>query len=357
MILAILSLAILFAAAIGLIVYAFNSQSAAVIDERLTTYTEAAKSLDELELEKPFSERVLAPIARGVLDIFGRLSPTRNAEQVRRKLELAGNPFGLSAEMFSGMRLAFALVLFLLFGFVTVSSMGIGMGALQYTLIGTIIGYLAPGIWLGNKIKKRQKEIIRAIPDALDLLTISVEAGLGFDVAMQRVTDKADNELTREFKRMLNDIRLGRSRREALRDLGERSGVEDLKTFTSAIIQADQLGVSMSKILRLQSDQMRMRRRQRAEEEAQKAPVLMLIPMVFLIFPSLFVVILGPAVPRFIEAFSDEEPSEEAAPQAEPGAMVLQSPTLAGTVDAYLRYQPASAAAQAADSVAPYVAL
>ncbi len=354
MIFAILSLVILFASAIGLIIYAFNSQSAAVIDERLTNYTEAAKSLDELELEKPFTERVLVPIARSVLDIFGRLSPSRNAEQVRRNLELAGNPFGLSAEMFSGMRLALALGLFLLFGFVTVSTMGIGLNALQYTLMGTIIGYLAPGMWLGNKIKKRQKEITRALPDALDLLTISVEAGLGFDVAMQRVTDKSDNELTREFKRMLNDIRLGRSRREALRDLGERSGVEDLKTFTSAIIQADQLGVSMSKILRLQSDQMRMRRRQRAEEEAQKAPVKMLIPMVFLIFPSLFVVILGPSVPRFIEAFSEEEPNEEGAQQTEPGAMVLHSPTLAGTIDAYLLHEPvtvqASATAQAATS-------
>lgn len=360
MVLAIASLVVLFAAAIGLIIYAFNSQEAAVIDERLTTYTETPKSLDELDLEKPFSERVIAPIVRGVLDFFGRFNPSRNADKVRRDLELAGNPHGLSAEMFGGMRIALALGMLLIFGFVSFINMGMSTNTLLYTGAGFLLGNRLPSMWLGGKIKKRQKEITRALPDALDLLTISVEAGLGFDVAMQRVTDKADNELTREFKRMLNDIRLGRSRREALRDLGERSGVEDLKTFTSAIIQADQLGVSMSKILRLQSDQMRMRRRQRAEEEAQKAPVKMLIPMVFLIFPSLFVVILGPAVPRFIEAFSDEEPSEEGAQQADPGAMVLESPTLAATIDAYLHYQAApaaSAAAQAADSAPPYAAL
>jgi tight adherence protein C len=141
------------------------------------------------------------------------------------------------------------------------------------------------------------------LPDALDLLTISVEAGLGFDIALQRVTEKWDNELGQEFKRVIGDIALGRSRREALRDMAERTDVEDVQIFTSAIIQAEQLGVSISKILRLQSDQMRVRRRQRAEEQAQRAPILMLFPMVFLIFPSIFVVILGPAVPKMMTSF------------------------------------------------------
>lgn len=299
----IIAVLLLLGAAVGLVIYALNSQKSATIDQRLNTYTEAVKSLDEIELEKPFAERVLVPIMKYVLDIFGKLSPQRNADQIRRNLQLAGNPYGMTPVMFGGMRLALSIGLFFIFGFITVTAMGFTMNALMYTMIGTILGYLLPGMWLGNQIKKRQKALTRALPDALDLLTISVEAGLGFDVALQRVTDKSDNELSREFKRVLADVRLGRSRREALRDLGERNGVEDLKTFTSAIIQADQLGVSMSKILRLQSDQMRMKRRQRAEEEAQKAPVKMLIPMVFLIFPAIFVVLLGPSVPRFIEAF------------------------------------------------------
>ncbi len=299
----IIAVMLLLGAAVGLVIYALNSQKSAAIDQRLNTYTEAVKSLDEIELEKPFAERVLVPIMKYVLDIFGKLSPQRNAEQIRQNLQLAGNPYGITPVMFGGMRLGLSIGLFFLFGLITVTTMGFTTNALMYTMIGTILGYLMPGMWLGNQIKKRQKALTRALPDALDLLTISVEAGLGFDVALQRVTDKSDNELSREFKRVLADVRLGRSRREALRDLGERNGVEDLKTFTAAIIQADQLGVSMSKILRLQSDQMRMKRRQRAEEEAQKAPVKMLIPMVFLIFPAIFVVLLGPAVPRFIEAF------------------------------------------------------
>jgi tight adherence protein C len=197
--------------------------------------------------------------------------------------------------MFVGMRVGLGLFLLVLFGFVTAWS-------LIYTPLGGAIGYLMPGMWLRSQINKRKKNILKALPDALDLLTISVEAGLGFDVALQRVTEKWDDELSREFKRALGDVRLGRARRDALRDMADRTGVDDVQTFVAAIIQAEQLGVAMSKILRLQSDQMRVRRRQRAEAEAQRAPIKMLFPMVFLIFPALFVVILGPAVPRIMES-------------------------------------------------------
>jgi tight adherence protein C len=174
----------------------------------------------------------------------------------------------------------------------------------MYTAVGGALGYLLPGMWLGQQIKKRKHNIVKALPDALDLLTISVEAGLAFDLALMRVADKWDNELSNEFKRVLTDTRLGRARRDALKDMAKRTGVEDVQTFTAAIIQAEQLGVSIGKILRIQSDQMRIRRRQRAEEAAHKAPIKMLIPMAFLIFPSLFVVILGPAVPRLMESLS-----------------------------------------------------
>jgi tight adherence protein C len=155
-------------------------------------------------------------------------------------------------------------------------------------------------MWLGRQIKQRKHNILKALPDALDLLTISVEAGLAFDLALTRVADKWDNELSKEFKRALTDTRLGRARRDALKEMAQRTGVDDVQTFVAAIIQAEQLGVSIGKILRIQSDQMRIRRRQRAEEAAHKAPILMLIPMAFLIFPSLFVVILGPAVPKLM---------------------------------------------------------
>lgn len=271
------------------------------ISERLDQYTDISLSLEELELQQPFRERVLVPLFRSLLNTLGRFGLKQNQERLRTNLQLAGNPGNISPNMFIGLRMALAIVLFVVIGLLVFGRLPF-MQALMGALIAAMIGYILPGIWLDRKIKERKKNILKALPDALDLLCISVEAGLAFDLALQRVAQKWDNELSREFQRVLQDIRLGRTRREALRDLVTRTGVEDVQTFVSAVIQADQLGVSMSKILRIQSDQLRIRRRQRAEEAAQKAPVKMLIPMVFLIFPALFVVILGPAVPRIMQA-------------------------------------------------------
>jgi tight adherence protein C len=149
---------------------------------------------------------------------------------------------------------------------------------------------------LRSQISRRQGGIVKALPDCLDLLTICVEAGLGFDAAMGKVYDKWDNDLSVAFGRVLQEIQLGKIRRDALRDMAKRMDVPDVTSFTAAIIQADQLGVSISKILRIQSDQMRVKRRQRAQEKAHQAPVKMLIPMVFLIFPSIWIVLLGPSI-------------------------------------------------------------
>jgi tight adherence protein C len=171
-----------------------------------------------------------------------------------------------------------------------------------YSVIGASVGFLLPGIWLGRKIKQRKHNVLKSMPDALDLLSISVEAGLGFDLALQRVGDKWDNELSREFRRLVSDTRLGTPRRDAMRMMADRCGVEELSNFVQAIVQAEQLGVSIGKILKVQSEQMRIRRRQRAEELAHQAPVKMLFPMVFLIFPSILVVILGPAIPKLMNS-------------------------------------------------------
>lgn len=269
------------------------------IGDRLTQFTERSLSLEEMELQQPFSQRVIAPIMRTLLTALGKNTPQKSMERLRVNLQQAGNPGNITPQMFFGMRVVLALVLGGLITLVTFRSMELTQ-ALMYSAVGFGLGYMLPIIWLGRQITGRKKSITKSLPDALDLLTISVEAGLAFDLALQRVTQKWDDELSREFKRVLSDVRLGRTRREALKDLAQRTGVEDIQTFTAAIIQADQLGVSMSKILKLQSDQMRVRRRQRAEEEAQKAPIKMLFPMVFLIFPALFVVILGPAIPRIM---------------------------------------------------------
>ena len=165
-----------------------------------------------------------------------------------------------------------------------------------FTLLFAVLGYMLPALWLGNKISTRKNSVIKSLPDALDLLTICVEAGLGFDQAMQKVAEKWEDELSRSFARVLHEVRLGKIRREALRDMAERLDVSDVTSFIAAVIQAEQLGVSIAKVLRIQSDQMRVRRRQRAEEKAHQAPVKMLFPMVFLIFPAIWVVLLGPAI-------------------------------------------------------------
>jgi len=272
------------------------------IGERLSQFTERTMTLDELELQQPFSQRVLVPLARAFLGFLGKYGPKQSAERLRTSLQQAGNPGNITPVMFSGLRLALCILLLVIFALVTFGQGMAAPKALMYTAIGAALGYLLPGMWLGRRIKQRKHNIVKALPDALDLLTISVEAGLAFDLALMRVADKWDNELSNEFKRVLTDTRLGRSRRDALKDMAQRTGVEDVQTFVAAIIQAEQLGVSIGKILRIQSDQMRIRRRQRAEEAAHKAPIKMLIPMAFLIFPSLFIVILGPAVPRLMQS-------------------------------------------------------
>jgi tight adherence protein C len=288
---------------VGLILFSLaRFRQPDAIGERLNTFTERAMTLEELELQQPFSQRVLAPAARSVLAVLGKYGPKQSAERLRVNLQMAGNPGGITPAMFVGLRVVLALALGVIITLVTFRTMALPQ-ALMYSAIGFLLGYMLPVYWLGSKMKARKKSITKALPDALDLLCISVEAGLAFDLALQRVTQKWDDELSREFKKVLSDIRLGRTRREALKDLAQRTGVEDVQTFTAAVIQADQLGVSMSKILRLQSDQMRVRRRQRAEELAQQAPIKMLFPLVFLIFPALFVVILGPAVPRIMSSF------------------------------------------------------
>lgn len=266
------------------------------VSNRLIEYGGRSMTLEELELSQPFSQRVIRPMLRAISDAVSRLSPNRNVAETRRRLEMAGRPFGWGPTEFIGVRGLAAVVGFVL-PFVLMSITGAPLrNRLLFPLILGALGYLAPILWLRGKIRRRQKEIIKSLPDALDLLTVSVEAGLGFDAAMAKVADKWDDELSRSFERVIHEIRIGKLRREALRDMADNMDVPDMTSFVAAVIQADQLGVSISKILRIQSEQMRVKRRQRAEELAHKAPIKMLIPMVFLIFPAIYIVLLGPAI-------------------------------------------------------------
>jgi tight adherence protein C len=277
--------------------------SATSIEDRLAQFAERPLSLEENELSLPFRDRVAAPFILRLARSLSRFTPRSNIDKLRQSLLEAGSPSRLGVSEFLGLRILTGAVgggtFFLLFAFTGASLSKL----LLFPILVGSIGYLIPGIWLSNKIKARRKEIQLALADAIDLLSISVEAGLGFDPALQRVCEKWDNALTAEFTRMLSDMRVGKSRREAMRELGSRCNVDDLNTFVSSMIQADQLGVSITQVLRTQAKQLRVRRRQRAEELAHKAPIKMIFPMVLLIFPAVYVVMLGPAVPRIINSF------------------------------------------------------
>src|SRR5687767_6284937 len=264
------------------------------VQARLAQISVRPKSLEELELQRPLSERTLKPIINSLARLVGRFYPQNTVSGLGLKLKRAGME-NTSVEFFLGVKGFAALVGLLgvsaLVNVITLDPLQTALGAVA----GLVLGFLAPDFFLRNKAGKRNTLILEALPDALDLLTISVEAGLGFDAALVKVTEKMKGPLSDEFQRAAGEQRVGKSRQESLRAISERVDVKEFQSFISAIIQADQLGVSMSKVLRIQSEQMRTERRQRAENKAAKAPILIMLPTVGCIFPSLFIVILAPA--------------------------------------------------------------
>lgn len=270
------------------------------VQARLTQLgTMQAKNLEELELQAPFIERTLRPLAAGLSARMSRMASSSFSDRTEKRLALAGNPGDLRVADWLGIKAIAAVVggllFFFLFGVVGLLGFPFPINYL-FGIIGLLFGYTAPEFWLGGRVKKRQKAILLMIPDTLDLLTISVRAGLGFDAALGKVVEKLKGPLSEEFRRAMAEVRVGKARRDALRDIVPRTEVGPLTNFIGAIIQAEQLGVSISKVLQVQSEQLRIERRQRAEEQAAKAPIKMLFPLVGCIFPSLFIVILGPAI-------------------------------------------------------------
>ncbi len=263
-----------------------------------------ARNLEELELQQPFFERTIRPLATRLSGTVNKITSASFVATTQKRLAMAGNPAELSVMDWLGMKAVFAIIFAGIGGLLTlVLGMPIVM-TLAFGGLGLGIGYIGPEFWLGKRVKGRQKAILRMIPDSLDLLTISVRAGLGFDAALAKVVEKVKGPLSDEFRRALAEVRVGKQRREALRDIVPRTDVAPLTNFIGAIIQAEQLGVSISKVLQVQSEQLRIERRQRAEEMAAKAPIKMLFPLVGCIFPSLFIVILGPAVILIVQNFS-----------------------------------------------------
>jgi tight adherence protein C len=267
-----------------------------IVQERLQAYGgDRPLTEDEIILQRPFSERLIRPAIERLGQFLSDRTPEKARQDLQNRLNLAGRPANLSPQDFQAIRYVAAVVLFavgLLLGFLFGSPLWVAILA----GLGALVGFYGPVLWLRQKVDDRRKEIQKALPDALDLLTIAVEAGLGFDAAMARVTDKFRNALSDEFAQVLQETRLGRPRLEALDDMGRRTGVEDLHSFVQAVIQSEQMGVGVAKILRIQSDEMRRKRRQRAQEKAAQATLKMMLPMVGCIFPTLWIVLLGPAV-------------------------------------------------------------
>jgi tight adherence protein C len=268
----------------------------------LDRVTQERSDIDE-ELSRPFTERVLSALSGSLASNLMRFTPTAIRRMVDEKLAMGGGFGGLSTDGFlllwGILAVAFPIIALFLFGLAkSPPNIIVGMAMLAFT-----IGAALPLILINQRIKDRKKNIQKDLPDVLDILTVSVEAGLGFDGALAKLAEKMKGALVEEFTRVLQEIRVGVTRREALHALGTRCDVADLSLFTSSLVQADQLGVSIGNVLRVQSAAMRERRRQRAEEKAMKAPIKMMLPLVMFIFPTIFIILLGPAMIQIMDSF------------------------------------------------------
>jgi tight adherence protein C len=282
------------------------------VSERLNLYLAGEStdpvSLQELELSKPFSERVVLPIIKRAARLFSWMWPQNRMNVLRTRLAMAGNPSGISAGDFVGVKGLVMMVILgvaMLFGFLTNYPLNY-FSILMLSLLG-LCGFFLPDFWLSRRITQRQRGLINAMPDALDMLTIAIEAGLSFENALQEIAAKWQDELSREFTRVLRDIGMGQSRRQALIGLSERTGVQDIVSFVASLNQAEELGVSIGRVLSVQAEELRVRRRQRAQERANQAPIKMMFPLVFLVFPAIFAVLLGPAVPQLLRSFGSNK--------------------------------------------------
>ena len=254
------------------------------------------------ELSGSLVTRLVMPVVRGVGSVLGRLTPTGAIDSLSHQLLIAGNPYNIGAREFYGINLAMTILglwfaaIFLRRGFTLFNIIA--------SIAIAILFYAFPQVWLRGQIRRRQNTIRRNLPDAMDMLSVCASAGLGFDQALQRVSEYWDTPLSAEFTRMLSEMEMGLSRREAMRNLADRNDVPEISSFVALILQADQLGMSISDTLQAIAEQMRIERRFRAQEQAQKAPIKMLIPLAFLIFPALLAIILGPSMPVLIEVFN-----------------------------------------------------
>ena len=279
------------------------------VSERMENYFGAggidpAVPIPNLVNSTPFSERVVWPLMRRASRFFSFLMPQNRVTALRARITMAGNPGNIGPVEFIGIKglvMLMVVALATLFGILTEAE----LNAFNLGMLAALGGcsFLLPDIWLSRRITLRQRDLINSLPDGLDLLVIATVAGLSFENGMMEITGKMKGELAREFGRVIRDIGMGQTRRQALTGLSDRTGVPDIATFVNAIKQAESLGVSIGRVLSVQAEELRTKRRQRAQERANQAPVKMMFPLVFLIFPSIFAVLLGPSVPELLSSF------------------------------------------------------
>lgn len=281
----------------------FMTSDKQVISSRLYNLMKKENPNDELSL--PLYTRVIKPIINDISRAISNIMPSEIKTKIEKKLIQAGNPLGFSVNRWILFQLGL-IVGFPIFTLIVALNGGADIKRIIIIIaLEVAMGFFMPRFMLSKKIVERQNQITSQLPDILDLLTVSVEAGLGFDAALSRVVDKVPGQLSSEFFKAIQEMKVGTPRREALRNMTKRVNVPDLTTFIGSVIQADQLGVSIGNVLRIQSQQMRQKRRQRAQEKAMKAPIKMLFPLVFFIFPTIFAVLLGPIVIRLMDVFGN----------------------------------------------------
>jgi tight adherence protein C len=263
----------------------------------------AAPAVREEELAAPLYQRVIRPAMATLAGKLIRYLPATREEALVKKMHEAGNPGSLAPRELLVIKYVLAMAIAVVLGVLTEMMGKTGIQVFLLALAGIPLGWMLPDLFLQSRARQRKEEVKKNLPDTLDLLTVSVEAGLGFDGALMKVVEKSRGVLADEFVQVLREVKMGKVRSEALRDMAERLNVNDLSNFVGSVILADRLGISIGNVLRVQSNQMRQKRRQRAEEKAMKAPVKMLIPMVLFIFPAIFVVLLGPAAIQIMKAF------------------------------------------------------
>ncbi|HYR50962.1 MAG TPA: type II secretion system F family protein [Candidatus Eisenbacteria bacterium] len=277
--------------------------NADIVEGRLRIYeTGKAASLSEMELQQPFGQRVVRPLIRRLGRLLEQTMPEKARQAVNLKLQLAGRPNGMSSGDFFAVRYVLTGLLCLVgigLGVLTQRSVLIAVGA----AVGAAAGLYLPMIWLRRRISRRKADMRADLPDVIDVLVVCVEAGLTFDAALEKVVEKYDHALAEEFGQVLQESRLGRPRLEALYEMGQRTGVEELNTFIQAIIQSEQLGSGIVRLLRVQSDEIRQKRLLIAQERGAKASLKMLLPMIGCIFPTLWIILLGPAALLAFKAF------------------------------------------------------